>query len=312
MNKVSYIIVTWNNADIIGDCISSILKYSNVDNEIIVVDNNSKDATCSYIENNFKNIVDLVKLKENVGFSKANNIALQKASGEFVFFVNPDVFFTGKIIKKMISILKENNNIGIVSPKLVYPNLKLQKSYGSFPSPLKVIFDDFYLYKLFLNSKSMIKYAQSKCVFSSESTVDWTFGAAQLCRMNEVKKLGGYPEGYFMYGEDTEFCMKMNFILKKNTFYVPQLEAIHIGGYSEKKVFNSKKAVLVAKASMFFVKKYEGILNLIKFRLLMVICSIIKCSYYFVKSIFIKDDTISQKRKKHFQTLKVFLFYRGD
>lgn len=306
--NVSYIIVTWNNADIIGECIDSLFHYSPVHNEVIVVDNASTDGTCEFIRERYKSRVRLIEAGANLGFSKANNLGLTYAEGDYIFFVNPDVIFIEDIITPMIRVLTENKDIGIVSPCLVYKNLSYQISTCNFPSAGKVFWDEAHFYKLLSKSKKMIK-AQAHYTGTEDRYVDWTYGAAHLCRAEEVKKVGGYPQYYFMYGEDTEFCMLFLKQLRKRTYYLGSSKLIHLGGYSEKQVVNSKKIIYGTKAAMFFVNKYYGKMALLRYRIILFAVAFIKYTVFSIKYFFSKNQRDNNGKAKQKACFKTVLRY---
>ncbi len=308
-DKVSYIIVTWNNADIIKKCIDSLFEHSNVENEVIIVDNASTDDTCDVIKDNYKN-VRLIETGENLGFSKANNIGLEHASSKYVFFINPDVIFVEDIITPMLEVLKNDDNVGIVSPRLVYEDRSYQTSICNWPSAKKLLWTDCFLYKCM--PKDRIKHvAQAKYVGTDNFFVDWTYGAAHLCRYKDVVKIGGYPAGYFMYGEDTEFCMMFLDKLGKKNYYMGQCELIHLGGYSEKQVLNSKKVEYGTNAAMYFVNKYYGRWALFRYRILLLMISIVRYIYFWIKCNFNSSQNNINKKMRWKTSVKATLSYDG-
>lgn len=282
--RISHIIVTWNNESIIEECIDTLMNFSNFENEIIIVDNNSSDDTCKVIKRKYNKKIILLEMNTNLGFSMANNVGLMHSTGEYVFFVNPDVIFIEDILTRMVAILEQNSDVGIVSPQLLYKDMSYQVSSCNFPSASKVFWDDMHAYIL-LNDEKKKLYAQAQYKVADTRFVDWTYGAAQLCRRDDVIAIGGFPEGYFMYGEDTEFCMIMLSQLQKKTLYYGQCKLIHLGGYSEKQVLNSKKIVYGTKAAMRFVDKYYGKMALIRYRCMLFVSSFIKYLWYVIKSV---------------------------
>ena len=123
--KISYLIVTWNNADIIEECIDTLFAYSPFENEVIVVDNCSPDNTMQVVRDRYGDKVKLIDAGDNLGFAKANNLALQHATGEYICYTNPDVIFIEDILTPMVKVLEEQPEIGVVSPMLLYKD----KSY---------------------------------------------------------------------------------------------------------------------------------------------------------------------------------------
>ena len=88
--KLSVVIVNYNVKYFLEQCLLSVIKASSqIEAEILVVDNNSSDGSVEYIRQRFPS-VNVIANKDNPGFSKANNQAIQIATGEFVLILNPD------------------------------------------------------------------------------------------------------------------------------------------------------------------------------------------------------------------------------
>lgn len=309
--KISFLIVTWNNADIIAECIDTLLAYSPFENEVIVVDNDSTDGTAEGIRNRYGSKVKLIEAGENLGFSKANNLALEHATGDYIFYTNPDVVFIEDVATPMVAVLDTQPEVGIVSPMLLYRDLSYQVSTCNYPCAIKVFWDDMQLYTL-LPERLQAKYAQAQYRKGGNRFVDWTYGAAQLCRAEDVKAIGGYPDEYFMYGEDAAFCMAMLDKRGKKTWYLGASRLIHLGGYSEAKVLNSRKPMLVAKANLYFVKKYYGNARLLSYRIMLFLAAGLKHLVFCIKCLFSKTQKNLNGRTKWGVTWKTVLRWRGE
>lgn len=309
--KISFLIVTWNNADIIEECIDTLFAWSPADNEVIVVDNDSADGTAQVIRSRYGDKVKLIEAGANLGFSKANNLALEHATGDYIFYTNPDVVFIEDVVSPMVKILDENPEVGIVSPMLLYRDLSYQVSTCNYPSATKIFWDDMQLYKL-LPERLQARYAQAQYRKGGDRLVDWTYGAAQLCRTEDVRAVGGYPDEYFMYGEDAGFCMAMLDKRGKKTYYLGSSRLIHLGGYSEAKVLNSRKPMLVARANLYFVKKYYGNARLFGYRIMLFLAAIGKHLVFSVKCLFSKAQKNLNGRTKWGVTWKTALSWRGE
>lgn len=309
--RVSHLIVTWNNADIITDCIDTLFQFSSVENEVIIVDNASSDATCDVIRSRYGEKVILIESGENLGFSKGNNLALSKATGDYIFFVNPDVIFIEDIITPMIRVLEAHPEVGIVSPRLLYKDGSYQVSTCNFPSAAKVFWDDMHFYKLLPLEKKKRR-AQAQYRGEDNRFVDWSYGAAHFCRYTDVIKIGGYPTGYFMYGEDTELCMAFLDQLGLKNYYLGEAKLIHLGGYSEKQVLNSKKIVYGTNAAMYFVNKYYGKGSLAGYRVILFISSFIKYAVACIKCLLNKSQKNVNSKVRWGASWRTVLRYRGE
>lgn len=218
--KVSVIVVSFNSEDFIEKCVTSLLRNLPKNGEIIVCDNASEDKTVEKLRK-FKSAIKLIESSENLGFSKANNLAAKQALGEYLFFLNPDTEFKKPILDELISFYQKNSEIGIVAPKLIMPNGKIQASVKKLPT----IWGAFKEYIL------GIKHNYSEYVPESKYPVEVEaiYGAAFLIKKNLFESVGEFDEKYFLYYEDIELCNRLKKIGKK-IFYYPSVELIHMVG----------------------------------------------------------------------------------
>ncbi|MGB4853281.1 MAG: glycosyltransferase, partial [Ignavibacteria bacterium] len=126
MADISVVIVNYNVKDLAENCISSVYKANNekYDIEIFFVDNNSIDGSVEYISEKFPGI-NVISNGRNIGFSKANNIALRKAKGKYILILNPDTLLEEGTFEKLIAFTENNQNTGAVTSKLILANGKL-------------------------------------------------------------------------------------------------------------------------------------------------------------------------------------------
>lgn len=114
MEKLVLSLVTWNNAGTIYDCLVSVLNQSFSDFQFLIIDNNSKDETCSIIESFSDSRIKLIKLKQNTGFCGGHNFAIQNSESEFILLVNPDIDMKQNYISNALETMKKNERIGTV------------------------------------------------------------------------------------------------------------------------------------------------------------------------------------------------------
>ena len=92
--KTSIIVLTFNGLELNKKCIDSVLKYTDSDFELIIIDNASKDGTPEYLENLTDSRIEIMYNKKNAGFAKGNNQGAKKATGETLVFLNNDTGVT--------------------------------------------------------------------------------------------------------------------------------------------------------------------------------------------------------------------------
>src|SRR5450755_3647080 len=143
---LSIIIVNWNSADFLSECVASIQKHmQSVTYEIIVVDNASAKEDVDKLRQHLPDI-SLIASQENRGFAGANNLGFRHSSGEYVLFLNPDTKLVGPAIDIMVERMKLLPDAGIVGCRLLNRDLSVQlTSIQKFPTILNQVLDLQYL-----------------------------------------------------------------------------------------------------------------------------------------------------------------------
>lgn len=224
MPDVSVIIVSYNTKDLTIGSIKSVLREgSNLEKEIIVVDNASTDGSLEELSR-LKGKIKLIKNDKNLGFSKANNQGIRTASGKYILLLNSDTEVKKGAIGKLIEFAKARSDAGVVGPKLLNPNGSIQGSVLRFPTIGRAI------RQYWLGQKGLLdKYApeSEKDAVEVESLVM----AAFLITPVALKKVGLLDERYFMYYEDLDYCRRVKEMGLK-IYYLPTSEVIHYHGAS--------------------------------------------------------------------------------
>lgn len=237
--KLSIIIVNYNTYTLTKQTINSIIKNEHTFNyEIILVDNASSDDSIEKLQTEFNNIssegiLKVIINKSNLGFSKANNIGIKLASGEYILLLNSDTEIKGDCLEKCICKLEKNRSIGALGCKVVLTDNKLDHACKrGFPTPKASLY-----YFLQLHKRNSLKYGQYNASHLTEDEVgevDCLTGAFMLMPANILNKLSGLDEDFFMYGEDIDLCYRIKEAGYKILYY-PEAEIIHYKGGSSKK-----------------------------------------------------------------------------
>jgi len=215
-------------------CLQSIFKSNEFGTfEIIVVDNYSHDDSCQMLKNEYPKI-HLIRNNENLGFSKAVNIGLEKSKGEYICLLNPDTLVSDDTFKKLLDYITKNENIGCIGPKILNPDGTLQLACKrSFPDPFSAFFKLIGLSRLFPKSRLFGKYNLTFLDENKIHTVDAISGSFMLFPKLIQDKIGTFDESFFMYGEDLDFCHRIKQI-GRQIIYNPITSIIHYKGESAK------------------------------------------------------------------------------
>jgi len=235
----SIAIVTYNNSNVIKKCLNSIFETTkNLKFELIIVDNSSSDDTIEIIENNFKNI-KLIQNNKNIGFGAAHNIAIKSGKGKYHLVLNPDIIFTENSIEKLVNFMEANPAVGLVSPKIVYPDGKIQYLCKRFPCLFDLAVRRFtprFIQDLF---KKRIDYFEMRETgYNKIMDVPYLSGSIMLFRKSILEKIGGFDENYYMYFEDADITRRMAEISR--TVFYPYTSVIHLweqGSHKDIKLF---------------------------------------------------------------------------
>ena len=198
---ISVIIVNYNTKNLLKLCLHSIqVDTPELDYELIVIDNDSKDDSVKMLEKDFPE-VKLIKNTINAGFAKAVNQGLKIAQGDYILLANSDIIVHNGALRKMQKVVV-NNKVDILGACMIYPNGKLQATVGRFPSRSTEFFTKTRLYKIF----NYGRYFKPK--FKKLTYIDWVSAGFMMIKKPVVEKLKGFDENFFMYLEDIDFCKR--------------------------------------------------------------------------------------------------------
>jgi GT2 family glycosyltransferase len=252
---ISVIIVSFNVRYFLEQCLDSVRKSAqHIDHEIFVVDNNSRDDTCSMISREFPE-VRLIANNENRGFSAANNQALILATGRYILILNPDTVVGEETFDKCINFMDLHPDAGATGVMMINGKGRLlPESKRALPTPGTAFFKIAGFSYIFPRSGLFSKYYLGNLNSLSTSQVDIISGAFMFLRRTAVIKTGLFDEAFFMYGEDIDYSYRL---LKRGfvNFYYPETKIIHFKGESTKKE-NLNVLVSFYKAMIIFVRKH--------------------------------------------------------
>lgn len=248
----SIIIVNYNSKELLYNCVNSIVKnISNIDYEVIVVDNFSSDNSFELCRNISDNRLKLIKANDNLGFARANNLGVKESSGKFLHFLNPDTEVDNKLLNDYLRIVNDYYNHN----KFVYVN------------PMRDLDGTVYYGKNYIpDTINYLKYLLCR------SKAKWYYIGATVAMSREVfEQIGGWNEKIFMYEEDSDLFYKIN----KHNIPIVELPAVifHYGGGSSKNAFTDMgREILIQKSlRIYFKSNGLSILNYICFEIMMVL-----------------------------------------
>jgi GT2 family glycosyltransferase len=256
--KLSVIIVNYNVKHFLEQCLYSVLRaIQSVEAEVIVVDNNSTDGSLQYLEPIFSS-VQFIKSKENLGFGKANNLALQSAKGEYILFLNPDTLVPEDCFIKCIHFLESQTKAGALGIRMLDGTGKfLPESKRSFPDTTTAFLKLTSLSSLFPDSPFFNKYALGHLSEKENHKVDVLAGAFMFFKRSAIEKIGGFDEAFFMYGEDIDLSYRCK-LAGFDNWYFAESSIIHFKGESAKQGSLNYVKMFYQAMIIFVNKHYQG------------------------------------------------------
>ena len=250
MVDLSIIIVNWNAKKYLLGCVESIGETGAKGWEIIVADNGSIDGSAREAKDTFP-FIQVIQNPENLGFAKAVNQGLQKASGRYVLLLNPDTRVRNGAIQQLVSFMDRCSDAGIAGAQLLNPDGSKQNSIARFPSLATELLNKSLLRRLFPK-----RFPGKERNYSEPIEVDSVIGACMMVRRQALNQVGILDEDYFLFLEETDWCYRMNRAGWK-IYHVPQAEVDHFQGKSAEEV-KKKARVEFYRSRYHFFKKNRG------------------------------------------------------
>lgn len=251
--KLSIIIVNYNVKYFLEQCLCSVEKaIAGIDAEVIVVDNDSQDGSKEYLIPRFPN-VKWIANEENLGFSRANNIAFAHAKGEYVLMLNPDTIVTSEAIVKSVSFMDENPDVGAAGVKMLNKDGKFAlESRRGIVTPWVSICKAAGLNKRFPKSRLFGHYYMSYLPEDEINEIEMVSGAFMFLRRSKLDEIGFLDEQFFMYWEDSDLSYRILKSGAKNV-YLPY-PILHYKGESSVKSILKYRYWLYFSLLIFFKK----------------------------------------------------------
>ena len=283
MKTISIIIVSWNARSYLRQCLESIRRTGASDgNEIIVVDNASTDGSPELVESEFPE-VKLIRTPENLGFARANNLALKIASGSLLALINSDVILHPDCLQTLAAFLDNHPDVGLVGPKVFDRNGQVQHNCGELPTLWNTTCRFLALDRILSHCHIFSGFQLRHFNYNTQSEVELLSGCFWMTRRNAVDEVGPLDERFYFYCEDLDWCKRFRDFGWKLMF-IPEASATHFGGGSTANA-PLRYSIEILKANSIYWQKHHGNLGAIAFRALatiqhgirLIVRSFLKC-----------------------------------
>ena len=262
--KLSVIIVNYNVKYYLDQCIRSVLRAfeeMNTPAEIIVVDNHSVDGSVDYLEQRYPQklfpMVRFVRSAHNLGFARANNIAIRQSRGEYVLLLNPDTIVGEDALKASVDFMDVHEDAGAVGVRMLgAQGRRAMESRRGLPTPMVSFFKMLGFCNRWPHHRLFGKYYMGYLPWDESSQIEVVSGAYCMLRRKALDEVGLLDEDFFMYGEDIDLSYR---VLKGgyHNYYLP-VDILHYKGESTQKSSFRYVHVFYEAMLIFFRKHYSG------------------------------------------------------
>ncbi|TWH45277.1 glycosyltransferase family 2 protein [Sporomusa sp. KB1] len=254
MVDVLVCIVTYNNDKIIKDTIESILNYTDgLLYKIVVFDNNSSDETLSIINSIQSANIMILSSDINYGFGYGHNQVLKKYDAKYYLIYNPDLRVKNNIIKELYNYMEVHTDIGMLTPKVTYPDGEIQYLCKQNPTVFDLFVRRFLpkpLKRLFQNREDWFQMKYTG--YNKEFVIPYATGCFMFYRGKVLNQISGFDEKFFLHMEDADISRRTNKISK--CIFYPYNSVEHLWGRGSHKSW--KQTLITLKSAIYYFNKW--------------------------------------------------------
>ena len=223
MISTAVVILNWNGRQHLEQFLPSVVRHTPKQVRIIVADNGSSDNSVSFVKVNYPT-VEIIELKDNHGFAKGYNIALEQVDTECFVLLNSDVEVTEGWLEPLVAAITNDPNVGAVAPKLHSYGYREQFEYAGAAGG----YIDILGYP-FCRGRILSTLEQDNGQYNDKREVFWASGAAFCCRAELFRRLGGFDADFFAHMEEIDLCWRMQ-LMGYKIMVEPRSLVYHLGG----------------------------------------------------------------------------------
>jgi GT2 family glycosyltransferase len=205
------VVVNYRTPAIVIDCLESLMpEIRRLGGMVAVVDNASPDDSVprlsSWIrDEGAQDLVKLIESPENGGFAAGNNLGIRSCDAKLYLLLNSDTLVREGALEKLVAVMSSEQGVGLVSPRLEWPDGKPQESCFRYLNPVSELITGA---NTGLVTKLLSRYEVPIRVSDERSFPEWTSFACVMIRREVIEQIGGLDDGFFMYFEDAEFSFR--------------------------------------------------------------------------------------------------------
>jgi GT2 family glycosyltransferase len=303
MLDLSIIIVNWNAKDLLLRCLEAVNRnLGTIQSEVIVVDNGSTDGSVEAACERFPH-TRFLENQTNIGFSRANNQAIEASGGRYYLLLNTDTFLHTGALETMLRFMDANPDTGAAGCRLYYEDGSLQRSCTSFPTLATELWQALWLDRLFPKSRVFGKYWMTYWDFNDSREVESIIGACMLLRREAIAEVGLLDESYFMYSEETDLCYRLKEKGWKVRF-IPQASATHIWGGTSKRIQEETTFLRLYKSRTQFFRKHYGSAITLLYKAVLILGSVMRVVGGVIAFFFKKNQNTLKSARNYWYLLR--------
>ena len=245
---IEAVVVTHDSEGHIAACLDSLLAEGALP---VVVDNDSNDSTVRLIRERYPQ-VSVISGGGNFGYGRSVNTGFRTTSGAFVLLSNSDVVYPRQSLRSLLAYLKSSGDVGLVGAQQIFPNGNWQRSYGDLPGLWSGFKAAFGITTLQRASRAWLWPLK---VDRKPKDVPYVDGAILLVRREAFETIGGFDEGFFRYGDETDLCARMQKAGWRTVFY-PGAQIVHARGGDSTRIVPLELLQNMVEAEMKVARKH--------------------------------------------------------
>jgi GT2 family glycosyltransferase len=246
--KASIIVVNWNTRDLLKVCLRSIERHAgDTDHETIVIDNASEDGSAEMTRALFP-AARLISNDQNLGFARAVNQGVQAARGTYCVLLNPDAELLPEAIQAGCAYLETHPEAAIAGAQLLNADGSPQNSIAPIPRLSTELFNKSILRRLFPR-----RFPGKETLFEEPIEVESVIGAFMVFPRNLIETIGLLDEGYFLFLEETDFCLRAR-RAGRRVMHLPSVRILHHQGAAKRRAGPRAKIAYHRSRYRFFRK----------------------------------------------------------
>jgi len=300
---VSVVIVSWNTREMLLELLRELTAPQSTGThelEVVVVDNHSSDGTVEAVRREFPT-VNLIVNDENEGFAAGVNAGARAATQSLLLLLNADAVTSLASVEEVARYMDQNPRVDILGPKVVGADHRPQPSAWRDPSLPWLALEALGLAKF-----RVLDFAHyQRQSFGVPTEVDCVSGCAMVLRTSLMSELGGFDEDYFMYFEETDFCVRAR-RAGKQVHYTPVGHFVHQRGGASKSV-RLRTFLDFRRSQILFFRKHHGVLAAIAARGLVALASALRAPPLLALALASNSTRASTQAKLHLHALRWLL-----